>query len=558
MVFRGGVVYTVDESQPRAEGVAVRDGRIVFVGSAEEASDFVGPETEVVELAGRMLLPGFIDTHVHPVSGGIELGECDLNPAATRDEVIRIVADCAARMDAEALERTAGNSASTGADPSAPAWLRGGGFQLPFFPNGAPPAALLDSLVPNRPAYLTSADAHTAWVNTRALELAGITATTPDPLPDGIIVRTPDGSPQGTLRESAMELVARLLEERSEAAVRAGLDRGLELAARFGITTVHEASASPAFARAYASAEREGRLTARAVVALRVDPERGTEQIPELVALRDETRGRLVRPVAAKIFLDGVIEGGTAALLEPYLDQPGSRGALNLPPDSLNALVAALDDAGFKVHVHAIGDRAIRVALDAFEAASTRASSETADRTESRHIIAHIQLFDPADLPRFQALGVVASFQPLWAYADTYIVDLTEPRLGPERARWLYPIRSLMETGAIVAAGSDWSVTSMDPLRAIEVALTRRDPDLDAGEPWIPEERVGLEAMLRAYTLNGAMAGDMEEETGSISVGKSADLVVLDTDLFSVPPERISDARVELTLFEGRVVYRRE
>jgi predicted amidohydrolase YtcJ len=347
--------------------------------------------------------------------------------------------------------------------------------------------------------------------------------------------------------------VARHLEARSEAEVRAGLERGLEMAARFGITTLHEANANPAFARVYAAAEREGWLTARTVVALHVDPNQGPAQVPELVALRDETMGRLVRPVAAKIFLDGVIEGGTAALLEPYLDRPDWRGELNMHPEALNELVRTLDDAGFKVHVHAIGDRAIRVALDAFEA-----TVAPARRMGLRHIIAHIQLFDPADLPRFQALGVVASIQPLWSYADTYIVDLTEPRLGPARSRWLYPARSLFETGAIVAAGSDWSVTSMDPLRAIEVALTRRDPDLDEGEGWIPEERADLEAMLRAYTVNGAIAGDMEEETGTITVGKSADLVVLDTDLFQVPPERISDARVELTVFEGRVVYRRE
>jgi predicted amidohydrolase YtcJ len=432
-------------------------------------------------------------------------------------------------------------------------WVRGGGWQLPLFPNGEPPRALLDSLVPDRPAYLTSSDAHTAWVNTRALELAGITSATPDPPPDGIIVRMPDGSPQGTLRESAMGLVARHLEERTEAEVRAGLERGLARAASFGITTVHEASASAAFARAYAAAEREGWLTARALVALSVRPVGGTGQVAELVALRDETMGNLVRPVAAKIFLDGVIEGGTAALLEPYLDRPGWRGELNLPPDSLNSLVAALDEAGFKVHIHAIGDRAIRVALDAFEAQHERDGG-----AGPRHILAHIQLFDPVDIPRFAELGFVASFQPLWFYADSYIVDLTIPRLGEERSRWLYPARSLLETSAIIAAGSDWSVTSMDPLRAIEVAITRRDPDLDAGDPWIPEERVDLQAMLRAYTVNGAMAGDMEGETGTITVGKSADLVVLDTDLFQIPPERISDARVDLTVFEGRVVYRRD
>ena len=533
LVLRGGVVHTVDPTHPAAEAVAVRDGRIVYVGSSEVAGRFVGDETEVVELEGRLLLPGFHDTHVHTVSGGIELGECNLNPATDRADVVRMVSACVARS------------------PEA-TWIRGGGFQLPIFPDGAPSRELLDSLVPDRPAYLTSSDGHTAWVNSRALEIAGVTAQTADPPPDGVIVRGAGRRPQGTLRESAMALVSRHMPPHNDEVILAGLQRGLEIAASAGITTLHEASANEAYLRAYATAAERGLLTARAIVALRVDPSRGTEQASELVALRERYASPLVRPVAAKIFLDGVIEGGTAALLQPYVGRPRWRGELNLPPDTLNALVAALDEAGFKVHVHAIGDRAIRIALDAFEAQHRRD-----DGRGPRHIMAHIQLFDPADIPRFAAFGVVASFQPLWFYADTYITDLTEPRLGPERSRWLYPARSLVESGAVVAAGSDWSVTSMDPLQAIEVAVTRRDPALDEGEAWIPEERLDLETMIEAYTINGAVAGDLQRETGTITVGKSADLVVIDADLFSIPPERISDAQADLTVFQGRIVHRR-
>jgi hypothetical protein len=256
--------------------------------------------------------------------------------------------------------------------------------------------------------------------------------------------------------------------------------------------------------------------------------------------------------VAAKIFLDGVIEGGTAALLEPYLDRPAWRGELNVPADTLPALVAALDSAGFKVHVHAIGDRAIRAALDAIEARRARDGG-----SGPRHILAHIQLFDPADVPRFAELGVVASFQPLWAYEDSYIRDLTEPRLGPARSRWLYPIRSLVESGAVVAAGSDWSVTSMNPLLAMETAIRRVNPRLDEGEAWLPEERVTLDQIVRAYTVGGALAADMEAETGTVGVGKLADLAVLERDLYSIDPTEISDVRVDLTVLEGRVVYRR-
>lgn len=533
MVLRGGTVYTVDDNNPWAGAVAVKDGRIVYVGDETGASALVGPNTELVELDGRMVLPGFHDTHVHPLSGGVELGECDLNAAASRDEVARIVTECARR------------------DPGAP-WLRGGGFQLPLFPGGAPNRELLDSLVPDRPAYLSSSDGHTAWVNSRALEIAGVTADTRDPLPDGVIVRSSDGSPAGTLRESAMGLVGRHLPEHTDAENLAGLRRGLAMAAGLGITTLHEASAREDFLEAYAQAEADRTLTARVIVSLYVDPDQGVEQVAQLAALRDRYTGDLVRPVAAKMFVDGVIEGQTAALLEDYTDRPGFRGELNFSPEAMAVLVQALDSAGFKVHVHAIGDRAIRATFDAFQQQHGRDGG-----AGPRHIIAHIQLFDPADIGRFAELGVVASFQPLWAYADTYITDLTEPRLGPSRSRWLYPIASVVESGAVVAGGSDWSVTSMNPFPAMEVAVTRRDPDAEAGPAWIPEEQVDLTTMVRAYTLGGAMAGDMEDETGTVTVGKSADLVVVDRDIFAVTPQQISETKVDLTVFRGRVVFRR-
>jgi len=537
LIFRGGTIYTVDEALPRAGAVAVRDGRIVYVGNEEGATAHAGARTEIVELGGRMLLPGFIDTHVHPLSGGLEAGDCDLNSAQAREDVVRIVSECARRS------------------PEAP-WVRGGGYQLPIFPGGAPDRRLLDSLVSDRPAYLTSADGHSAWVNTRALELAGIDATTPDPPPDGVILHDRSGAPLGTLRESAMGLVGRLVPEYTPAERVAGLERALGMAASFGITTVHEASADEAALHTYDSIARTGRLTARAIVALRVDPLRGAGQVADLVRLRDRyvdrSGGGDLRPAAAKIFLDGVIEGGTAALLAEYVDRPGWRGELNLAPERLDSLVAALDSAGFKIHIHAIGDRAIRVGLDALAAQRARDGG-----SGPRHLIAHIQLFDPADVVRFAEVGTVASFQPLWAYSDTYITDLTEPRLGPERSRWLYPIRSVVATGALVAAGSDWSVSSMNPLPAIEVALTRRDPDIAPGPAWIPEERVDIETMLRAYTLAGAFASDLEDEIGTITEGKRADLVVLDRDLLTIPPEEISETRVDLTVFGGRVVYRR-
>jgi predicted amidohydrolase YtcJ len=532
LVLRDAFVYTVDSTRPRAEAIVIDDGRIVYVGTSDSAQAFVGRGTEVLRLAGRMVLPGFHDTHVHPVTGGIELGECNLNPALTLDDVRGAVAACA-RGD------------------SAGAWVRGGGWSLPIFPGANPTRALLDSLIPDRPAYLSAADGHSAWVNSRALALAGITGATRDPV-NGRIERLPNGEPSGTLREAAMNLVSRKLPEYSAQDYLAGLGRGLAMAARFGITTLHEASASDAIAAAYVHLDSVGRLTARSILSLRVDTDAPVDsEVRRLSALRERSARGLVQPVAAKIFMDGVIEAQTAALLAPYDDRPGHSGPLNLSPAKFNSLVEKLDSAGFKVHVHAIGDRAIRTALDGFALQRGRDGG-----AGPRHLVAHLELFDPADIPRFASLGVVPSFQPLWAYADEYITKLTEPKLGVARSRYLYPIASVASTGAIMAAGSDWSVSSMNPLEAIQVAVTRRALGDSTGTDWLPRERVDLATALRAYTLGGALASDHDSLTGTLAVGKAADVIVLSEDLMALPPHRIHKARVLLTLLAGRSVYR--
>jgi predicted amidohydrolase YtcJ len=269
------------------------------------------------------------------------------------------------------------------------------------------------------------------------------------------------------------------------------------------------------------------------------------------VERRARFTGKRVRATAVKIFADGVIECGTAALLEPYLNRGGSRGELNFEPEQLTRLVTRLDREGFQVHIHAIGDRAIRVSLDAHEAAQ-----KANGRRDARHHIAHLELIEPEDIPRFRDLGIIANFQPLWAFADPYIKDLTLPVIGPARSRWLYPIGSVARTGAMLAAGSDWPVTSMNPIEAIQVAVTRRGPTEPEGPAWIPEEKVGLATMIAAYTINGAYLNREEKETGSIEPGKAADLIVLDRDLFKVAPEKIHEAKVVLTLLEGREVFR--
>ncbi|HMA52837.1 MAG TPA: amidohydrolase, partial [Acidobacteriota bacterium] len=507
LILTNAAITTMAPGRPRAEALAVAAGKIVYVGDSRKALRRRGPATRVVDLGGRMVLPAFQDSHIHLVTGGVELGLCDLNGLRSREEVLAKVRDYAA------------------AHPDA-AWITGGGWDLPLFPQANPRKEDLDALVPDRPVVLDSADGHSAWVNSRALALAGVTRDTPDPA-GGRIERDPKtGSPTGTLRESAAGLVERLVPDRSPADYIKGLRAGLALANRFGIASIVEASAGPEILDAYAAFDKTGELTVRVLASLTVDTDRGAAEVPRLARLRRQYAGSRLKATAAKIFADGVMEPHTAALLEPYVDRPGDRGTPLLEPEAFDALARALDLAGFQIHVHAIGDRAVRMALDAFEAAGRSNGFR-----DLRHHIAHLELIDPADIPRFKRLDAAANFQALWAYADTYITDLTLPILGPRRSRWLYPIGSVARTGARIVGGSDWSVSSMNPLLAIQVALTRRGPDEPPGEAWIPEERVDLATMLRAYTVNGAWLSHDERTRGSLEAGKAADLIVLDRDL---------------------------
>ena len=532
LILTNAAITTMAAARPRAEALAVAGSRIVYVGDSLGALRFRGPSTRVVDLGGRMVLPAFQDSHVHLIAGGVELGLCDLNGLGTRNEVLSKVRAYAA------------------AHPQA-AWITGGGWDLPLFPQANPRKEDLDAIVPDRPAVLDSADGHSAWVNSRALALAGITRDTPDPA-GGRIERDPKtGTPTGTLRESAADLVQRLVPELGPEDSIRGLRAGLALANRFGITSIIEASAGPEALDAYAALDKSGELTVRVLASLYVDTDKGVAEVKRLAGLRRRYAGSRLKATAAKIFADGVMEPHTAALLEPYVDRPGDRGTPLLEPEAFDELARALDLAGFQIHVHAIGDRAVRMALDAFEAAG-RANGFR----DMRHHIAHLELIDPADIPRFKRLGAAANFQALWAYPDTYITDLTWPILGPRRSRWLYPIGSVARTGARIVGGSDWSVSSMNPLLAIQVAVTRRGPADPPGEAWIPEERVDLATMLRAYTANGAWLSHEEGTRGSLETGRAADLIVLDHDLFAIPASEIGRTRVLLTLLEGREVFR--
>ena len=527
VVLRGGAVYTLDAVRSWAESVAIRKDTILYVGPDSGIAPYVGPRTRVVNLEGRMVLPAFQDAHIHPISGGISQTQCALYDLETKEKYLAAVAKYAAEhKDA--------------------AWLRGDGWSLAAFaPTGIPDKKLLDTVVPDRPVYLESSDGHSAWVNSKALSIAGITKETPDP-PGGRIDRDPrTGEPVGSLQDSAMNLVSRKAPPYTAQERQEGLRRALRLLNGFGVTSFQDASVDVDSLDTYRALDEKGELTARVVASLWWERDKGEEQIPGFLEERRKyTKGR-VRATTIKIMQDGVMEVQTAAMLEPYKGKPGARGLEMVEPEALKKYVTRLDKEGFQVHFHAIGDAAIRHCLDALEAAR-----RTNGARDSRQHISHL-----ADIPRFRALGVVANFQPLWAFADDYMVKLTLPFLEPGRARWIYPIGSLYRSGAVIAFGSDWSVSSPNPLEELEVAVTRMGPQGETKDPFIPEERIDLPEALAAFTINAAYVNFQDDKTGSIETGKLADLVVLDHNLFTIKPEAISDTKVLLTLLGGQAVH---
>lgn len=532
VVYSNGRIYTMDAARSWAEAVAIRGDRIVYVGANGGADELTGPATRTVDLGGRFVLPAFQDSHIHPIGGGIEALACDLNNLGSLEAYRERIAECAER------------------NPDA-SWVTGGGWLMSVFGPGAMPSKrILDEIVPERPVFLSSSDGHTGWANSRALAIAGIGPDTPDPR-DGRIDRDPEtGEAIGSLQEGAMYLVRRHVPSPTEEQRIDGLRYAVEMLHRYGITAIQDANVDEDDLRTYHALADRGELGLRVKGSLWWDREGDTSQIAEFERLRnDYTRG-LVRADTVKIMQDGVMENFTAAMLEPYLQQGGTRGIPMVEPEALKTAVTELDARDFQVHFHAIGDAAIRQTLDAVEAAR-----EANGPRGNRHHISHLELIDPADIPRFRELDVIANFQPLWAFADEYITDLTLPYIGPERARWLYPIRSVHASGGKVAFGSDWSVSTANPMDQIEVAVTRQNPDDANDAPFIPEERFALPEALAAFTINAAWVNDLEKDTGSIETGKLADLVVLDRNLFAIPPTEISEAQVVLTLFGGQPVH---
>jgi predicted amidohydrolase YtcJ len=543
LVFVNGDVYTVDAARSWANAVAVRDGGIVAVGSNEDVRELIDANTEVVDLAGRLLLPGFQDAHVHPVSGGVDMLQCDMHDLEGKDAYLMAVRDYVARHPDEE-------------------WVLGGGWAQDAFERGCPDKESLDAVSPDTAVYLPNRDGHSVWVNSKALEIAGVTADTPDPA-DGRIERNADGSPQGTLHEGAMHLVDQHVPAIGQDMIFEGVLKGQAYLHSLGITAWQDAIVDDGYLygayHPYLRAADQGTLTARVIGALWWDRTKGLEQIEHLEELREGgARGNFVA-TSVKIMQDGVCENFTGATLTPYLDAQGhpteNAGISFVEPELLKDAVTRLDALGFQVHFHALADRAVREALDAIEAARTANGMN-----DLRHHLAHIQIVHPDDLPRFRQLGALANAQPLWAAHEAQMDELTIPFLGEERASWQYPFGSLVRHGATLVMGSDWPVSSPDPMQEMHVAVNRRMPSsyayrVESTEVFIPQERIDLPTAVAAFTAGSAYANHLEDQTGSIEMGKRADVAVFDRNIFDAPTDEIASARCLQTFVDGKRVY---
>lgn len=531
LLFVNGTVHTMDPKCTRYPAVAVTAGKISALGQDAVAARTA--HTDVIDLAGRAVLPGFIDAHVHPVVAGIESQLADLSNATSVAECLRII-DSHAR-----------------AHPRRE-WIVGGGWSMELFDAGAPTRVLLDALAEERPIYLTNRDHHGAWVNSRALQHAGIDRNTVDPI-DGRIERDPTGAPTGLLQEGAMGLVARHVPALTATEKLSGLLTAQQLLHSYGITGWQDALLGdsplmPDVTGAYLDAIATGQLTAKVTGALWWDRHRGAEQIEELIERREHHRQLGFTTNTIKIMQDGIAENFTAAMIDPYFDccggQTSNRGLSFVDPTLLGGHVTALDRLGFQVHFHALGDRAVRDALDALSTA--RHANGPSD---NRHHLAHLQVVNPIDIPRFRHVGAVANIQPLWATHEPQMDELTIPFLGPDRATHQYPFGDLARSGATIAAGSDWPVSSPNPWEAIHVAVNRYSIDAPT-RPFLPEQSIDLRTAISAYTT-GAAYINRRNDTGSIRIGNAADLVVLNHDPFNTPAEDIGRTTVEMTFIDG-------
>lgn len=535
LLLKNGQIYTMAAARNKVQAVAISGEYIIFAGTNQEAEAYIGKQTQVIDLQNRMVLPGFTDGHIHPISGGTRLMNCDLTDLRTKEEVLeKLRTYVQQNPDKE--------------------WIIGGGLWLPAIDNGRPSTKTLDGITTDIPIYITSADGHSAWVNSKALEIGKVEASTQDPI-NGIIERDQAGNPLGTLRESAMGLVSKYIPPATLKEKQQAIAIAVKLANQYGITSWIDAAVGEETILAYLALEQEAKLSLDVDLSITARVIKEEEAVPEVVALYEKymAASQKIDLKSTKLFIDGVIEGKTAALFDNYVGESHS-GLAYLEAAPYNKMVAAFDKAGFQVHVHACGDKGVSMTLDAFDFAR----QQNGER-DARHHIVHMQLMAAKDIGRFRALDVVANIQPLWATPeDTYISELTIPVLGPERTEWIYPFGAIAKSGAVLAHGSDWPVTTMNPFHAIQVAVTRRGPDEIERPAWTPQHVMDLYTVLNGYTQGGAYLTRSEHESGSIETGKRAHLIVLDQDLFAIPSTQIHQTKVLLTLYSGKPVYKSE
>ncbi len=537
LIVVNGRVYGGDGAADLAEAVAVRGNKVIRVGTTREIQRLRRAQTTVIDAKGGAVVPGFNDAHAHFISGGLALDQVSLLEAKTLDEIEDTV-----RIWAEAHPERE--------------WIVGRGWYYQPFAGGLPTRQLLDALVPDRPAYLIAYDGHTGWANTQALKLAGITRRTKNP-PNGAVVKDPrTGQPTGVLKEGAMQLMRTAAPQPTREDKVAAIRGGLGEAHRFGVTSVQNAGGSPEDLELYDELRKRGELTLRVYQALSADASLSEADLDRL----DQVRTRfaddpLLKTGAVKLMADGVIESHTAAMLEPYTNRASTSGNTHFTAAQLNHVVAMLDRRGWQVMTHAIGDAAVRMALDAYEGA---AKANPAPERGRRHRIEHIETIDAADIKRFGTLGVIASMQPLHGLPSPTQGDVWSANIGPERAARGWVWKSFSSAGGHLALGSDWPVVTIDPLMGLHVAINRTTLDALPEGGWIPAQRLSLREAIDAYTRGAAWASYDELRKGTLARDMLADLVVLSEDIFELPPARITDAHVVVTIVDGKVVYRRD
>ncbi|AZT95827.1 amidohydrolase [Brevibacterium aurantiacum] len=550
-VYRGGTIHTMDPTTPTTDAVAIHDETIIAVGETACAA-VTGTGTEVVDLSGRTLIPGFHDAHAHPVLGGLGMAECNL------DDIHGY------RPYLDRIAKYAGEHADDD-------WVLGSGWYGDVFTDGFPHRSDLDSVVSDRPASITSHDAHGTWVNTRALEVAEITRETPDP-DGGRIVKDSEGNPTGLLFETAAELVTGLFPVSTSADVERALRNSQDYFHSLGIVGWQDAgvgvlTGSPVDTfHPYVSIAEEGGFASKVTAALWWDRAVPYAQQIETIKERraaiqgldgNRRRGGLQATVV-KIMLDGVCENLTGALKRSYRGHDHERGLLMFEAEELNEIVSGLEANGFDVHIHAVGDNALKLAVDAL-------TQNGGPGPERRHQVAHLDIADPAELARMAEAGIIANVQPLWARRDSVLVDTKLPLLHEEQQSHHFIFASMRDAGVRLSFGSDWPVSSPDPIWGMHVAVNRTAPhndphgqdDVAQHEPLLGEEKITAGEALRAYTFDAAYANGFDDVSGSIEVGKSADFAILDRDPFEVAVEDLGDILVETTVSAGEVVYER-